>query len=118
MNRSQDGKISQMMADPTPHSLYTPRKFYFVEYFYIFLLSVQRTRTNERAFEDFRELKEERGLGESKFRKQAKPNESPTPRQLERFRYTFNQVAEESRDYGLVSKLENGAWGITADGKQ
>lgn len=106
------------MSQPTPHSLYTPRKFYFVEYFYIFLLSVQRTRTNERAFEDFRELKEERGLGESKFRKQAKPNESPTPRQLERFRYTFSQVAEESRDYGLVSKLDNGSWGITADGKQ
>lgn len=104
------------MNETAPHSLYTPRKFYFIEYFYIFLLSVQRTRSNERAFEDFRKLKEERGLGESKFRRRAKPKKSPTPRQLERFRYTFNQVAEESRDYGLVAKRENGVWGITKEG--
>lgn len=106
------------MNESPSQSLYTPRKFYFIEYFYIFLTSVQRARSDERAFEDFRELKEERGLGESKFRRQPKQKENPTPRQLERFRYTFNQVAEESRDYELVVRLESGAWEITTQGKE
>jgi hypothetical protein len=61
-------------------------------------------------------LKEERALGESKFKTKAKVTGEPAKRQLDRFKYTFSQVADEAKDYGLVSE-DDEVFRITEDGK-
>ena len=105
------------MGDVQIEAHLTPRKFYFIEYFYIFLKSIGETSSPNRAFEQFRRLKEELALGESKFKTRAKTKGDPTKRQLERFRYTFNEVAEESRDYQLVESKDDGSFTLTDDGR-
>jgi hypothetical protein len=106
------------MSDFQLQTQLTPRKFYSIEYFYIFLRSISETNSANKSFELFRSLKEELALGDSKFKTLAKTKGDPTKRQLERFRYTFTQVAEESRDYDLVAANEDGSFDLTKDGEK
>lgn len=106
------------MNEVSVQTKYTPRKFYFIEYFYIFLKSIRETSSNDRAFDLFRQLKEELALGESKFKTRARTQGDPTKRQLERYRYTFNQVAEESRTYKLAKGNKESTYGLTNDGQE
>ncbi|WP_417386020.1 hypothetical protein [Gimesia sp.] len=93
------------------------RKFYFLEYFYILLKSVERYEDRDQVFNLFKLLKQEHRLGESKFKKLTIETEDLTPVQESRYRYTLNQVIEDSKDYGLVSEGSNKLLNLTSDGK-
>lgn len=95
----------------------TPRKFYFIEYFYILLSCLKSAESVDKAFDNFRLRKEELGLGESKFRTRVQKKSQLTSRQLERYRYTFNQVLDEARDYGLVRDA-NAHYVLSNDGEE
>ena len=92
-------------APPAP-SL-SVRRFYFLEYFYILLESVSRYRDREQVFNSFKLLKQQRRLGESKFRRVTADPENLTPKQLGRYKYTFDQVVDEAKEYKLVSEDGN-----------
>ena len=83
------------------------RKFYFLEYFYILLRSIERYREREQVFNSFKLLKQEHRLGESKFKKLTVEAEDLTPTQLSRYRYTFGQVLEDAKEYRLVKEHEH-----------
>lgn len=93
------------------------RKFYFLEYFYILLKSVERFEDRDQVFNMFKLLKQEHRLGESKFKKLTIETEDLTPVQESRYRYTLNQVIEDSKDYGLVSEDRDKLLQLTIQGK-
>jgi len=83
------------------------RRFYALDYFYILLRSVARTPDRDRVFQEFLRLKNEYRLGESKFRKftesaKIESGEANDYR-LKRYRFTFREVIEESKQYGLLT---------------
>ena len=83
-------------------------KFYFLDYFYILLKSIERYSERERVFASFMSLKHEHSLGESKYKLLTVEDDNLTPRKQQRFLYTFNQVIEESKDYQLISETDSG----------
>ncbi len=93
------------------------RKFYFLEYFYILLESVARYRNREQVFESFKLLKQQYGLGESKFKKLTVDPENLSETQLKRYRYTFNQVIEEAKGYHLLAEDDDGTLQLTGEGR-
>lgn len=99
----------------TSKPLQSVRKFYFLDYFYVLLRSVEKHSEPEAVFTAFRALKEEFRLGESKYKKLTVYSE-PTRRQQERYRYTFRQVLEESKDYRLVRESQEGEVTLTEEG--
>jgi len=84
--------------------LQSVKKFYFLEYFYIVLASFLKHPHINEAFEKFKLLKQKHRLGESKYKKLTGDAKNLTRRQQERFRYTFNQVIEESKEYQLIDQ--------------
>ena len=78
------------------------KKFYFLDYIYILLDSIKRHSRFEDILMSFVELKTRYRLGESKYKKLTVDTEDITDRKISRFFYTFRQVLEASRDYGLV----------------
>ncbi len=91
------------------------KKFYFLEYFYVVLKSIHKYPTYDMAFGAFRELKEEYRLGESKYRKISPSEENLTRRQLDKFKYTFAQVIDESAQYKFL-KFHDSKMKITDSG--
>jgi hypothetical protein len=83
------------------------KKFYFLDYFYILLLSVEKQSHNEEVFEAFKALKQKHRLGESKYKKLTEDGENLTERQQQRYRYTFRQVVEESKEYEFIKENED-----------
>lgn len=84
-------------------SLNAVKKFYFLEYFYVLLKSVEKYSDREQIFNSFRELKKERRLGESKYKKLVSEKEKLTKVQLDRYRYTFGEVIYEASQYKLIN---------------
>jgi len=107
------GKMSKTGFTP----LQSVRKFYFLEYFYVLLKSIERVSSREEAFELFKMLKQEHKLGESKYKKLTAEPVQLTKVQLDRYRYTYKQVIDESREYELLRE-ENDALYLTEQGKR
>jgi len=82
-------------------NIHTVKKFYFLEYFYILLKSVQYSPYNKQIFDRFLELKHKHRLGESRYRKLTADIED-SPNQMVRYRYTFKQVLMEAEGYELL----------------
>jgi len=78
------------------------KKFYFLEYFYILLYSINKYNDKKSTFDSFKDLKEKYQLGESKYRLSAKVK-TQEGKLENRYTYTFNQVLEEAISYELVS---------------
>ncbi len=93
------------------------RKFYFLDYFFIFLSSVEKNIIRDDVFNAFKILKQEYRLGESKYKK-LEEVENPTPHQQRRYRYTFKKVMDECKEYGLLIEEEDHAIHLTKDGKR
>lgn len=92
-----------------------PRKFYFLEYFYILLKGVSTSSQPERIFEQFLKLKHQYRLGESKYKKLTEDSNEST-NQMARYKYTFDQVVSEATDYKLISEI-SGEILLTAEGE-
>lgn len=99
---------------PEPRSNITPRKFYFLEYFYVLVKSVEKSAKQEVIFERFVELKEQYQLGESRYKK--KPVNEKSKKRQARFEYTFKQVLAESLDYSLVIRKSDAIY-LTSKGE-
>jgi hypothetical protein len=80
-----------------------PRKFYFLEYFYILLKGVSISSQTEKIFARFLELKHQHRLGESKYKKLTEDSNDST-NQIARYKYTFDQVVSEATVYKLISE--------------
>ena len=93
------------------------RKFYFLDYFFIFLSSVEKNMIQDEVFNAFKILKQKHRLGESKYKK-LEEVENPTLRQQQRYRYTFNKVMDECKEYGLLIEEENHTIHLTKEGKR
>jgi len=93
------------------------RKFYFLDYFFIFLSSVEKNMIQDEVFNAFKILKQEHRLGESKYKK-LEEVENPTLRQQQRYRYTFNKVMDECKEYGLLIEEEDHTIHLTKEGKR
>lgn len=97
--------------------LQSVRKFYFLDYFYILLRSVEKESSQYDVFSSFKMLKQQHRLGESKYKRLTADGEVLTPTQQQRYHYTFRQVVDESREYRLVSQGEDGALRLTEQGQ-
>ncbi|MEA2096011.1 MAG: hypothetical protein U9P73_04890 [Candidatus Cloacimonadota bacterium] len=84
------------------------RKFYFLDYFFIFLSSVEKNTIQDEVFNAFKILKQEHRLGESKYK---------TLHQQGRYRYTFNKVMDECKEYDLIIEEEDHTIHLTKEGK-
>ena len=78
------------------------KKFYFLDYFFILLESCELDENKVLVFSNFRFLKDQARLGESKYRKLLSEHEKLSKRQVQRYRYTFDQVISEAANYGLI----------------
>ncbi|NQT60358.1 MAG: hypothetical protein HQ557_15365 [Bacteroidetes bacterium] len=106
------------MTKVTVKTLSLPsRKFYFLDYFFIFLSSVEKNINQDDVFNAFKVLKQEYRLGESKYKK-LEEVENPTVRQQQRYRYTFNKVMDECKEYGLLVEEKDKTIHMTEEGKR
>lgn len=103
---------------PPKRPLQSVRKFYFLDYFYILLESVEKHSKEEDIFSSFKLLKQKHRLGESKYKKLTNDGADLTHVQQQRYRYTFKQVVEESKDFGLIKEDENRYLYITQSGSK
>lgn len=90
------------------------KKFYFLEYFLIFLKSVSKNSNETEIFNLFKIEKDEHKLGESRYKKLGINQEE---KKLNRYKYTFTEVLEELEIYKLV-KRENTKILLTERGKE
>ena len=105
------------MMEATKKTVSLPsRKFYFLDYFFILLSSLERNTNLDDAFGAFKILKQEYRLGESKYKK-LEVVENPTEHQQIRYRYTFNKVVDECKEYGLVVEEDEHTLYLTDEGK-
>ncbi len=93
------------------------RKFYFLDYFFIFLSSVEKNIIPDEVFNAFKILKQKYRLGESKYKK-LEEVENPTLHQQRRYRYTFNKVMDECKEYELLIEDEDHTIHLTEEGKR
>lgn len=98
--------------------LQSVKKFYFLEYFYVLLKSIERYSDREQVFNSFKILKQEHRLGESKYKTLTSDNENLSKTQLDRYRYTLGQVIDEAANYGLISEDNDGYLQLTEDGRE
>jgi len=99
--------VTDIATPPRSHQIpKAPRKFYFLEYFYILLKGVSISSQPERIFEQFLKLKHQYLLGESKYKKLTE--DSNESNQIPRYQYTFYQVVSEAKDYQLISENSGG----------
>lgn len=105
--------VLPLSLDARPQSV---KKFYFLDYFFVLLKSIQAFPDRDRIFERFLELKQLHQLGLSRYRTLVE-DDTVSARTIQRYRYTFDQVVLESVEYELIrdhiSKLE-----LTSAGKQ
>ena len=102
-----------MTTASTSKSLQSVKRFYFLDYFYILLQSIEKHSQREDVFNAFKVLKEKHRLGESKYKRLT---------EQKRYRYTFEQVVEESKEYGFIEEEPGGGnesgIRLTSEGKQ
>lgn len=91
----------KMKIESKPQSV---NKFYFLEYFYVLLKSIESYSNQDNVFDSFKNLKQEHQLGESKYKKLTFEKEELSKTQVDRYRYTFEQVIGEAEAYGLIHK--------------
>ena len=91
---------STMLIDAKPQSV---KKFYFLEYFYILLESVQHYSNEQQIFDQFLILKQKHQLGLSKYKKLT-VDDLVSPNKMGNYRYTFKQVLAEATEYDLVAR--------------
>lgn len=103
------------MSSP-PKQLQSVKRFYFLEYFYVLLKSVERYSDKGAAFDYFKELKQEHRLGESKYKRLVAEHEILSINKLNRYRYTFELVIEEAKEYELLTEDGNGHLRLTSAG--
>ena len=89
-----------MSVDAKVHSV---KKFYFLEYFYVLLKSVQNYSSEQKIFEQFLTLKQNYQLGLSKY-KRLTGDDPASPKKMGKYKYTFYQVLAEAEEYHLVEK--------------
>ena len=106
-----------MTKSPTKTSSLPSRKFYFLDYFFIFLSSVEKNIIQDDVFSAFKILKQEYRLGESKYKK-LEEVENPTLHQQRRYRYTFNKVMDECKEYSLLIEKEDHTIHLTEEGER
>jgi hypothetical protein len=106
------------MTVPQSKPIHSPRRFYFLDYFYILLKSIQKYKDKDSIFESFKILKKQHRLGESKYKPLVVEDENLTKTQLDRYRYTFEQVIEESKDYKLLREPSSGQLFLGEQGKK
>ena len=92
------------------NGLHPAKKFYFLDYFYVLLKSISNEfLEKDIVFDNFKKLKTELQLGESKYKKLS-IDQNLSKHQENRYKYTFGQVINESEEYGLIkvsgSKLQ------------
>lgn len=92
------------------------KKFYFLEYFYVLLKSVQLSSNPERIFAQFLSLKQEHQLGESRY-KRLTVDDSTSSNRMVRYMYTFEQVLSEAEEYELLSRESDNIF-LTDTGKE
>jgi hypothetical protein len=80
------------------------KRFYFLRYFYILLEGVEKYHDKEKIFDVFRRLKLKYRLGESKYRRNISEEKDLTDKQINTYRYTFEQVIVECKEYDLISE--------------
>lgn len=102
-----------MSAKQPIHSV---KKFYFLEYFYILLSSIEKYADKEQVFDSFKTLKQQHRLGESKYKTLSSDSGSLSKTQVDRHRYTFQQIIDEARDYELVNVDSVGDLTLTNEG--
>ena len=85
--------------------LQSVKKFYFLDYFYILLLSIEKHSKRNDIFSYFKDLKQKNRLGQSKYKRLTDDGENLTQKQLQLYKYTFRQVVEESKEYGLIKEI-------------
>lgn len=90
------------------------KKFYFLEYFLIFLKSVSKSAEETEIFNLFKIEKDEYKLGESRYKKLGISLEE---KKLNRYKYTFTEVLEELEIYKLVKRGDNKIY-LTEKGKE
>ncbi len=105
--------MDSILITSNPQSV---KKFYFLDYFYILLKSIESYSNKEKIFDSFKWLKQKYQLGESKYKKLTIENETLSEKQLGRYKYTLNQVIEESIMYGLIQKDMEGKFFLTKPG--
>lgn len=93
------------------------KKFYFLEYFYVLLSSIEKYSDKEQVFDFFKILKQQHRLGESKYKTLSSDSGNLSKAQVDRHRYTFQQVIDEARDYDLVDVDSEGNLTLTEEGK-
>ncbi len=82
------------------------KKFYLLDYFYVLLASIKMYSIESEVFEEFKKLKQEFNLGESKYKKIQTESEKLSEPQLKRYKYTFYQVVAEAIEYKLIKVSE------------
>lgn len=95
--------LNKILINAQPNKV---QKFYFLEYFYVLLKSVQLYSQEDRIFEYFLDLKQQKQLGESKYKKSAymDMDKEFSPNQMVHFTYTFREVLTETEGYSLVKR--------------
>lgn len=99
--------------EPKPQSV---KKFYFLDYFYVLLKSVQTFSDVERIFERFLELKQAHQLGLAKYKKLTSDIPASSTK-IGPYKYTFQQVAAEAIEYLLIEDRVD-SYALTAFGEQ
>ncbi len=92
------------------------KRFYFFEYFYILLKSIDKYNSKKDIFESFKVLKDNLFLGESKYKK-IWTDEELSEKQIRRYKYTFNEVIDETKAYNLI-EIRGGFYELTKEGKK
>jgi hypothetical protein len=90
------------LLDSTP-AINSVKKYYFLDYIYILLDSVNAKSKIEETFYLFLRQKKRYRLGESKYKKLTVDSERITNNRITRYIYTFDQVREEAALYGLIT---------------
>ncbi len=91
-----------LSLDTKPQSV---KKFYFLDYFYVLLKSIQAFSERDRVFQRFLDLKQQHQLGLSRY-KTLVGEDAVSERAIQRYRYTFGQVLSESEEYDLVKDYD------------
>ncbi|MDL5513970.1 hypothetical protein QSE00_19290 [Arenibacter sp. M-2] len=94
------------------------KKFYLLDYFLILLQSCLVSDNPEKIFQRFKTLKEKERLGESKYKKLViDEGEDLSAKQVARYKYTLQQVINESVACGLILD-KNGLITLTKKGRR
>jgi hypothetical protein len=80
------------------------KRFYFLDYFYILLESIDRYQKLEDIFQSFLSLKQRHSLGESKYKKLTTDTDQISKEKIRRYIYTFNEVLTEALEYKLIRR--------------